>query len=133
MDKCIVAVDLFCGAGGLTRGLLDAGIEVAAGYDIDEACHYPYEHNNKPALFMKQSVSDVKTADLITHYPAGCRRVLVGCAPCQPFSKYTQGLEPEEDDKWGLLHHFGRLVGELEPDVVSMENVPELRTTSSVR
>jgi DNA (cytosine-5)-methyltransferase 1 len=127
MDKRIVAVDLFCGAGGLTRGLLDARIEVAAGYDIDEACHYPYEHNNEPAVFNKQSVADVKGADLAAHYPVGCRRVLVGCAPCQPFSKYTQGLETEDDDKWSLLNHFGRLVGELKPDVVSMENVPELQ------
>ena len=59
-------------------------------------------------------------------YPAGSQRVLVGCAPCQPFSKYTQGFETENDDKWSLLNHFGRLVGELKPDVVSMENVPEL-------
>lgn len=126
IGKRIVAVDLFCGAGGLTRGLLDADIEVVAGYDIDEACRFPYEHNNKPAVFKKQSVADIKGADLAALYPAGSQRVLVGCAPCQPFSKYTQGLETENDDKWSLLNHFGRLVGELKPDVVSMENVPEL-------
>lgn len=56
--KRIVAVDLFCGAGGLTRGLLDACIEVVAGYDIDELCQYPYEYNNKPAVFKKQNVAD---------------------------------------------------------------------------
>jgi DNA (cytosine-5)-methyltransferase 1 len=125
--KRIVAVDLFCGAGGLTRGLLDAGIEVVAGYDIDEVYRYPYMHNNKPALFKKQSVADVKGSDLAAFYPAGSRRALVGCAPCQPFSKYTQGLKTADDDKWGLLYHFGRLVEELKPDVVSMENVPELQ------
>ena len=36
----IEAVDLFCGAGGLTAGLLRAGIKVKAGYDIDAACAY---------------------------------------------------------------------------------------------
>ena len=36
--KQIYAVDLFCGAGGLTRGLLDAGIKVRAGIDIDPFC-----------------------------------------------------------------------------------------------
>lgn len=123
----IVAVDLFCGAGGLTRGLLDAGIEVVAGYDIDESCGFPYEHNNKPAVFKKQSVVDLMGLNLASLYPAGIRRVLVGCAPCQPFSKYTQGLETKDDDKWSLLNHFGRLVGELKPEVVSMENVPELQ------
>ena len=127
IGKPIVAVDLFCGAGGLTRGLLDAGIRVVVGYDIDEACQFPYEHNNKPAIFKKQSVVDLDCEDLAAHYPANSCRVLVGCAPCQPFSKYTQGLETEESEKWSLLNHFGRLVGESKPDVVSMENVRELR------
>lgn len=125
--KRIVAVDLFCGAGGLTRGLLDTGIEVVAGYDIDEACRFPYEHNNKPAVFKNQSVGNLSSEDLAALYPAGSRRVLVGCAPCQPFSKYTQGLVSEDNEKWGLLHQFGRLVGELKPDAISMENVRELR------
>lgn len=51
------AVDLFCGAGGLTRGLLDAGVKVVAGYDIDEMCRFPYEHNNPGAKFHEESVS----------------------------------------------------------------------------
>lgn len=125
-NKRIVAVDLFCGAGGLTRGLLNAGIEVVAGYDIDEDCQYPYENNNKPAIFKAQSVSTLRASNLTPLYPADCWRVLVGCAPCQPFSKYTQGLNTAADEHWGLLYHFGRLVEELKPDVVSMENVPQL-------
>jgi DNA (cytosine-5)-methyltransferase 1 len=52
---------------------------------------------------------------------------LVGCAPCQTFSKYTQGLENDSDPKWTLLRDFGRLIRELKPDIVSMENVPELQ------
>lgn len=123
----IVAVDLFCGAGGLTRGLLDAGIEVVAGYDIDEACRFPYEYNNAPAKFYKKSVKELTGSEISKHYPQGSVRVLVGCAPCQTFSKYTQGLHREKDPKWGLLREFARLVREVKPDVVSMENVPELQ------
>ncbi len=123
----IRAIDLFCGAGGLTRGLLDAGIEVVAGYDVDKACRYPYEHNNHPAVFKKKSVANVTGKQLAALYPPNCWRVLVGCAPCQPFSKYTQGAEAHKHDKWGLLYEFGRIVRGLMPDVVSMENVPELK------
>ena len=123
----IVAVDLFCGAGGLTRGLLDAGVEVAAGYDIDAACKYAYEHNNRGATFYEQSVTDLKGKDLALHYPSGSVRVLVGCAPCQTFSRYTQGLDNGDDPKWTLLNHFADLVCELQPDIVSMENVPDLQ------
>ena len=121
------AVDLFCGAGGLTRGLLDAGISVTAGYDTDGACEYAYERNNKPAKFKKVSVADLTGEKLAAHYPAGHTRILVGCAPCQTFSKYTQGLDNADDPKWGLLNEFARLVCELKPDIVSMENVPEVQ------
>ncbi|MDA8240878.1 MAG: DNA cytosine methyltransferase [Nitrospiraceae bacterium] len=126
----IVAADLFCGAGGLTRGLIDSGIRVVAGFDIDEACRYPYETNNKPAVFEKRSVSEIDGKRLKALYPSNSVQVLVGCAPCQPFSKYTQGLEKSMDEKWGLLSHFGRLVEELKPHVVSMENVPQLQRHS---
>jgi DNA (cytosine-5)-methyltransferase 1 len=126
----IAAADLFCGAGGLTRGMMDAGIQVVAGFDIDDACRYPYEKNNRPAVFEKRSIADITGKHLKAFYPAGAVRVLVGCAPCQPFSKYTQGLETADDEKWGLLTQFGRLVGELKPHVVSMENVPQLQRHS---
>lgn len=48
------AVDCFCGAGGLTRGLLDAGIEVVAGFDLDERCKETHELNNRPARFYSE-------------------------------------------------------------------------------
>lgn len=121
------AVDLFCGAGGLTRGLLDAGIPVCAGYDIDPSCKHPYEHNNPGARFHKESITDLDGKKLALNFPEGSVRVLVGCAPCQTFSRYTQGLDNEDDPKWTLLDEFARLIRELKPDIVSMENVPDLQ------
>jgi DNA (cytosine-5)-methyltransferase 1 len=121
----ISAVDLFCGVGGLTRGLIDEGINVVAGVDVDEACKYPFEQNNE-TTFLKKDVGALKPASLLRRYPRGHFRVLVGCAPCQPFSKYTQGQNTREDAKWFLLRAFARLVRQAKPDVVSMENVPEL-------
>jgi DNA (cytosine-5)-methyltransferase 1 len=126
-EVSVTAVDLFCGVGGLTRGLLNAGIQVAAGYDIDPACQYPYEHNNNNAAFKLKSVADVSVEELSAYYPPDTPQVLVGCAPCQPFSKYTQGLDKQRDGKWDLLSEFGRLVYELKPEVISMENVPEIK------
>lgn len=124
------AVDLFCGAGGLTRGLLDAGIPVVAGYDIENVCRYAYEYNNKGAKFITANVGELDGETLASHYPKNHVRILVGCAPCQPFSKYTQGQDNKADTKWSLLHEFARLVRELKPDIVSMENVPELQRHS---
>ena len=129
-SSAIVAIDVFCGAGGLTRGLLDAGIKVVAGYDIDGACKFPYEHNNSRAKFFQKNVATLTGKKLAKHYPPGCCRVLVGCAPCAPFSKYTQRVDKKKHKKWNLLGEFGRLVRELKPDIVSMENVPDLRRHS---
>lgn len=126
----ITAVDLFCGAGGLTRGLLNAGVRVVAGFDIDPACRYAYERNNQNASFNLKSVSDLSAEELSAYYPAGHIRILVGCAPCQPFSKYTQGQNKDQDSKWGLLNAFSRLVHDVKPEIISMENVPEIQRHS---
>ena len=128
-----IAVDLYCGAGGLTRGLLDAGVEVRAGYDIDEHCRHAYEHNNSPAVFHAKSVADLKAEDVEAHYEEGRTRVLVGCAPCVTFSTYTQGQNRSKDPKWSLLRQFARLVKEVKPEIVSMENVPGLQKTAVFR
>ena len=123
----IYAVDLFCGAGGLTRGLLDAGIKVRAGVDLDPFCEYPYEKNND-AEFLKRSVTDLQPDDIKLFYRKRSLRLLAGCAPCQTFSNYNLKARTaeEKDEKWFLLLEFSRLVRELSPELVTMENVPGL-------
>lgn len=118
-------IDLFCGAGALTHGFVREGFPVACGFDIDEACRHAFEQNNE-APFLRQDVSDLAPEDLAREFLPGCHRVLIGCAPCQPFSTYTQGRPDDIDRKWMLLPHFSRLIEGVLPDVVSMENVPRL-------
>lgn len=122
-----VAVDLFCGIGGLTKGLELSGMTVAAGIDIDATCAFAYEENNN-AYFIHQDVTNVTSEDILRFYPANSIRALVGCAPCQPFSKYSQRYrkDGQVDDKWKLLYSFARIIRETMPHIVSMENVPEL-------
>lgn len=120
-------IDLFCGVGGLTHGLELAGLNVVAGFDIEESCRYAYEQNNR-AVFINRDVTTVTENDLNQLYPENCIKILVGCAPCQPFSKYTKRYRKDGpmDDKWRLLYSFARLIRETEPEIISMENVPEL-------
>ncbi len=115
-------VDLFCGAGGLSHGFVQQGFKVAAGIDIDEECRFAFEHNNK-APFLRRDVSKLTAEDINALFTPGQPRILVGCAPCQPFSTYNQ---KNDDPKWQLLESFGELVREVQPDVLSMENVPRL-------
>ena len=121
------AVDLFCGVGGLTHGLMLSGINVLAGIDIHPSCRYAYEQNNE-AVLIEADVAAMPSADIAALYPENHIKVLVGCAPCQPFSKYTQRYRKEGHvgSKWRLLYSFQDKVREIMPEIVSMENVPEL-------
>jgi len=122
----INAIDLFCGAGGLTRGLLDAGVNVRAGYDIDKNCAFPYERNNDGAQYISRSVDNVTRDEIVDMIGVDGIRLIAGCAPCQPFSKYRQGQDTRKDEKWRLLYQFERIVRQVRPELVTMENVPEL-------
>ena len=121
----ISAVDLFCGAGGLTHGFEKAGLPVNVGYDIDPKSKFPYQENNK-AKFIQESVENIKGVDLAKHFPLGHYKVIAGCAPCQPFSNYSRRYG-DRSLKWKLLYDFACLVKECRPDIVTMENVPQLQ------
>lgn len=124
--KPISAIDLFCGAGGLTHGLIKAKINVVAGFDIEEACRYPYEKNNSGAKFFKKDVAEIDSKELADLFPKGHIKLLAGCAPCQPFSTYSQGKNAKEDKRWPLLYAFSKLIREIQPELVTMENVPDV-------
>lgn len=121
----ISAVDLFCGAGGLTKGLANSGIRVQLGVDIDPACEYPYKANNE-AKFLLKPIEQVTATEIRKAFKDKSYKLLAGCAPCQPFSTYRQGKSSPKDHRWSLLQHFFRLVKETDPELVTMENVPRL-------
>ena len=119
-------IDLFCGLGGLTHGLIKGGIRVIAGIDIDPQCRFPYETNNN-AVFIEQNVRDLSSCELANMFGDRKLRLLAGCAPCQPFSNYSRrGRQKRDDMKWSLVSDFGRLVQEIQPEFITMENVPQL-------
>lgn len=123
------AIDLFCGAGGLSYGLQAAGIPVMAGIDIDANCRYPFE-SNIDAAFLLKDVADVAADQLDRLWAKGSQRVLAGCAPCQPFSPYRRGADTSAEKQWPLLREFGRLVRETAPEIVTMENVPRIGSSA---
>lgn len=123
----ISAVDLFCGVGGLTHGLEQTGINVVAGIDVDPMCKYAYEKNNK-AEFIQKDIRQLTSIELSKLYPSTGIKLLVGCAPCQPFSSHTRKYKDRHQDKrWDLLYDFGRLIEEGKPDIVVFENVTPIR------
>jgi DNA (cytosine-5)-methyltransferase 1 len=106
----IAVIDLFCGIGGLTNGLKQAGIDVKAGIDFDKSCKYAYEINNN-AKFIGEDITKITGDDLKKLWGKSKIKVLVGCAPCQPFSTHSNKIKNKENnDKWNLLNEYLRLI-----------------------
>ncbi|MFY9317373.1 MAG: DNA cytosine methyltransferase [Burkholderiales bacterium] len=116
-------VDLFCGVGGLTYGFRREGFRVAAGIDTDIRCRYAYERNSS-AKFLVADVAKLSASSIRPLFKKGSIRILAGCAPCQPFSLYRNGKKRGE--RWTLLDAFARLATSVGPEIITMENVPQL-------
>lgn len=117
-------IDLFCGAGGLSEGLRQAGYRVLAANDFDKAAGVTYEATHKDAKFLSGPIQDIDAQDFLD--AAGLEKgelfCLVGGPPCQAFSVYNhqRGLH---DERSQLFKEYLRLVEGLLPEWVVMENV----------
>jgi DNA (cytosine-5)-methyltransferase 1 len=125
--KKLGVIDLFSGIGGLSHGFYLENIPILAGIDFDPSCKYAFEINNK-SRFICKSITDVKKSEINNLFLENKidTRILVGCAPCQPFSSYTFKDKVKSNEKWTLLYDFIRIIRETKPEIVSMENVPQL-------
>lgn len=123
----LAAIDLFCGVGGITHGFVKEGINVVAGIDNDDTCKPSYEKNNK-AAFISDDIANVPSEEIARLFGNAKVRVLIGCAPCQPYSSLNAKriTHTSTHESWQPLEHFIRIINEVKPEVVSMENVKEL-------
>lgn len=150
-----LAVDFFCGAGGTTRGILDAGGYVIAGIDKDESCRETFEQNNKNltldgipptflALDMFPASADYpqgqqhevwgRLTKLISHYRQLAPKVpmlFAICAPCQSFTRFIQHQMTDDrssgrDRDRSLLSLTIDFVQEFNPEMVVSENVANI-------
>lgn len=125
----IEAIDLFCGIGGLTYGLRQSNINVLAGLDNDESCSYSYEQNNN-CKFIAADIAKYDFSEMQKMYSQDSIKVLVGCAPCQPFSSHTfKAKNKQNDARWNLIGYFIKAIEALGPHVISMENVRGITKT----
>ncbi|SFK27855.1 DNA (cytosine-5)-methyltransferase 1 [Desulfomicrobium apsheronum] len=122
------AVDFFCGAGGMTCGLAQAGIQVLAGIDNNAECKETYSINNAPSEFLEYDISELNPPileDKIGISPNDDELILVGCSPCQYWSK-IRTIKKKSEKSAFLLEEFQKFVRHFHPGFVIIENVPGL-------
>lgn len=112
--RAYFAVDLFCGGGGLTQGLKEAGFEVVAGVELDPIAATTYQANHPTAKLFAKDIRQISGADLLATSPVGRIDMIAACPPCQGFSSLTSKYK-REDTRNGLIFEFVRLVKETLP------------------
>ncbi len=119
----LCAIDLFSGCGGVTAGLKKAGIKVLAAVEINETAAATYRENNKEVALLQRDIREVSGEELkeVSGMSASEQLLLVACPPCQGFSAIRRGGENDERNQ--LVFEFLRLVKELRPAFILMENV----------
>ena len=130
-DRRLTAIDLFCGAGGLTLGLKQAGFDVLAGVESEGAPANTYRMNHSETTECIQDDIRKVSADMLLETLGLCRGeldLLAGCPPCQGFStlRTNKKAPAVEDHRNDLLFEFSRMVEGLSPRAIMMENVPSL-------
>lgn len=120
--KSIKAIDLFSGSGGTTQGLKKSGIEVVAAVEIDNIACKTYKYNNPEVKLFNEDIRKVTKSELSNLYDEKLDYLmLVACPPCQGFSSIRLG--GEDDIRNELVFEYQRLIEELNPDFLIMENV----------
>ena len=118
-----VAVDLFCGAGGMSLGFEQAGFDIALGVDLDGYHVAAHERNFPYGKTLCRSVAALTGADIAAVLGGKTEVELIfGGPPCQGFSHmgHRDALDPRNT----LVNQFVRIVREVRPKAFVMENVP---------
>ena len=118
------AIDLFCGAGGLSLGLKKSGFDIKVGVDVDEQALLTYQNNFKTTKTIRADIKKITSEEIqkLAGVKKGDNFLLAGCPPCQGFSNI--GKRNEFDIKNELVFEYVRIIEDLEPSFILMENVP---------
>ena len=130
MPPKLKAVDLFCGVGGLSEGLRQAGFSVIGAVDVSDLAIEGYRRNHPETLVWHRNIRSLSPTTVMKDLglAQGDLDLLAGCPPCQGFStmRTLRRGSSVADKRNSLVAQFGRYAAALMPRALLMENVPGL-------
>lgn len=126
----LTAIDLFCGCGGISCGLKQAGFNIIAGADVEQKYSATFKHNFPDAKLFHNDLTKITTETFMKdlHLEPGELMLLAGGPPCQGFSKNVPRKHRYLDDpKNQLIRTFLDFCRDLRPQLILMENVAEMK------
>lgn len=131
------AVDCFAGCGGMSEGLRQAGFDVIGAIESDHCAASVYQLNHPTTRMFEVDIRTICGADLRSSLKLrkGQLDLLGGCPPCQGFSslRTLNGNKRITDTQNDLIFEFERLIRELNPKHVMLENVPALAADTRLK
>ncbi|HWK87273.1 MAG TPA: DNA cytosine methyltransferase [Xanthobacteraceae bacterium] len=120
----LTAIDLFCGAGGLSEGFRQAGFRILVGNDVDKFAAATYKRTHEEAVFLPQPIEKLSANDFLraARLKRGELDCLIGGPPCQAYSVYNH-QRGFRDKRSKLFLEYLRIVEGVNPKWVVLENV----------
>ncbi|CAF4722965.1 putative BsuMI modification methylase subunit YdiO, partial [Escherichia coli] len=124
----LIVIDFFCGCGGASEGLRQAGFDIELGLDIDQQASETFKANFPDAKFIQDDIRKIEPQDISDIIDIKAKRPLLlsACAPCQPFSQQNKN-KTSDDSRRNLLNETHRFIRELLPEYIMLENVPGMQ------
>lgn len=122
------AIDLFSGCGGLSKGMVQAGFKSKVAIELDKYAVLAYRMNHPETMVIESDIRKVSPDEIIAALNGEPLHLLAGCPPCQGFSSVRRLNRKQNvrDDRNTLILEYLRLIKELNPLTIMMENVPGL-------
>ena len=125
-EKKLNMIDLFCGAGGLSEGFMQAGFNVLLGIDSDYKFIETFKKNHPDSIALCKDVRKISAKKIKQIIGKRKIHVVAGGPPCQSFS--IAGRREPNDPRDSLFMEFVRIVNEIQPNYFVMENVNGIKS-----
>lgn len=99
------AIDLFCGAGGLSKGLFNSGYDIKLAVDIDQSALNTYRSNFSYCHVLQENIKNISGKEIsnLTNIKKGDNFLLAGCPPCQGFSNIGKEILLMKKMSWYMI------------------------------